>query len=80
MRGDTLAFSSRTVAHGVIFSMLPTHARRRILLLKENLETGGVHTVSDALAHALEAAGHRCDTQVIRATPLACGKLPARPM
>ena len=50
--------------------MLPPHTHRRILLLKENLETGGVHTVSDALAHALEAAGHRCDTQVIRATPL----------
>ncbi len=30
-----------------------------------------MHTVSDALAHALEAAGHRCDNQVIRATPLA---------
>ena len=45
--------------------MLPPHAHRRILLLKENLETGGVHTVSDALAHALEAAGHRCDNQVI---------------
>ena len=50
--------------------MLPPHTHRRILLLKENLETGGVHTVSDALAHALEAAGHRCDNQVIRATPL----------
>jgi hypothetical protein len=50
--------------------MLPPHTHRRILLLKENLETGGVHTVSDALAHALQAAGHRCDSQVIRATPL----------
>lgn len=71
MHGDALALPSRPVAHGVIFSMLPPHTHRRILLLKENLETGGVHTVSDALAHALEAAGHRCDTQVIRATPLA---------
>ena len=70
MHGDIRALPSRPVAHGVIFSMLPPHAHRRILLLKENLETGGVHTVSDALAHALEAAGHRCDNQVIRATPL----------
>lgn len=50
--------------------MLPPSARRRILLLKENAETGGVHTVSEALAYALEAAGHCCDTKAIRTAPL----------
>lgn len=50
--------------------MHPSSARRHILLLKENTETGGVHTVSGALAQALEAAGNRCDAKVIRATSL----------
>lgn len=45
--------------------MLPPHTHRRILLLKENLETGGVHTVSDALAHAAaQALGNVLEQQV----------------
>lgn len=52
--------------------MPPSSTGLRILLLKENTETGGVHTVSEALAQALRSRGHQCHSQVIRsASPAA---------
>lgn len=45
------------------------HVPRRILLLKENAAVGGVHTVSETLARALQEQGHHCDSLVLRPMP-----------